>query len=124
MNAFTSPTLGEHVFHLTTAAQSGITYVYTVAVEPMEKEIKEAYGIIVDGIPVITLGHGIQDHPVLTHPFFGTHKVIARLEEVAAWCAANTVNPATYYLSEEGEWGWSRDEGNIDIIYRGLALEH
>jgi hypothetical protein len=95
------------------------------APEILDKEIKKAYGIIADGIPIITLGHGIQNHPVLTHPFFGTQKVIARLEEVAAWCAANNINPATYYLSEEGEWGWTRDNGgNIDIICRGSALEH
>jgi hypothetical protein len=109
MAAATSPTPSDHVLSLTNAA----------TIQPVDKEIKEAYGIIVDGIPIITLGHGIQDHPVLAHSFFGSQKVIARLEEVAAWCATNNINPATYYLSEEGKWGWSRVSGEIDIIYRG-----
>lgn len=36
--------------------------------------------ITVNDIDVITLGHGIQNDPVLTHPFFGTRKVIEHLE--------------------------------------------
>jgi len=124
MKAATSPTPSDHVLSLTDAATLQLTYVYTVAIQPVDKEIKEAYGIIVDGIPIITLGHGIQDHPVLAHSFFGSQMVIERLEDVAAWCAANNINPATYYLSEEGKWGWSRVNGEIDIIYRGPALGH
>jgi hypothetical protein len=39
----------------------------------------------VSGIDVITLGHGLNEDPVLKHPFFGTDKVVNQLKTHQSW---------------------------------------
>jgi hypothetical protein len=39
----------------------------------------------INGIDIITLGHGIENDPVLKHPFFGTQEVINHLKTHPGW---------------------------------------
>ena len=57
----------------------GLAHVYSIAVAG-------GYGFVVDGVPAITLGHGVEGHAVLSHPFYGTPRVLA---DVEAWVRAN-----------------------------------
>ena len=43
------------------------------------------YQMTVSSMNVVTLGHGIEDDPVLKHPFFGTNKVIDHLKKNSGW---------------------------------------
>jgi hypothetical protein len=40
--------------------------------------------VVIDGIQVITLGHGIQNDPVASHDYFGTDKVLDDLAQLAS----------------------------------------
>jgi hypothetical protein len=45
--------------------------------------VRGGVDVIVNGVPCITLGHGIQNDPVATHAFLGTNAVIENLERLA-----------------------------------------
>ena len=55
--------------------QNYIGYIYNIAVE-------NGSDIVIGSIPVITLGHGIKNDEVAEHPYFGTDKVIADLNNI------------------------------------------
>ncbi len=98
-------------------------YVYSVAVEGEGEGAGEGglhYGLLVDGTPVITLGHGVANHAVLTHPFYGTRAVLAAVEGVAAWCAGRGIDYRGFALGE-GQWRWDNNEatGVVSIVYCG-----
>ncbi len=52
-------------------------YIYSIAIDSADVSIR------INDIEVITLGHGIQNDPVATHPFFGTHKIFDVLFKLA-----------------------------------------
>ena len=42
--------------------------------------------VVIDGIPAVTLGHGIENDPVAAHPFFGSKDAIKRnLSQMKGW---------------------------------------
>lgn len=61
--------------------------------EPLKVYCDEVYNFVLDshhimtisGYDVVTLGHGISDDPVLSHPFFGTQRVIDNLKTDQGW---------------------------------------
>ena len=105
-------------------------YVYSVAIEAVEGSSGSAsasaapYGLIVDGVPVITLGHGVTGHAVLSHAFYGTPAVLRALERVQAWCQARGIAYDTFALGE-GQWRWNNNEatGAVSIVYCGRPEE-
>jgi uncharacterized protein YegL len=46
---------------------------------------KRGKEVIIDGIKCITMGHGIENDSVATHPFFGTEEVVKCLEKCKGW---------------------------------------
>lgn len=44
-----------------------------------------------EGLRVVTLGHGIQNDPVASHPFFGTERVVRDLERIKGWEQGNVL---------------------------------
>ena len=56
-----------------------VDYVYSIAIDsPTAQE----YGVIIDNIACITLGHNIMDDPILTHDYYGTRRVLYDLDEI------------------------------------------
>ncbi len=53
--------------------------------------VSGASSIMINGIEVIGLGHGICNDPVASHPYFGTSRVIANIYELApdGYCRIN-----------------------------------
>lgn len=41
--------------------------------------------VMIDGYQVLTLGHNIENDPVATHPYFGTHKIVNDLKTLNGW---------------------------------------
>lgn len=87
-----------------------VVYVYSIGVTG-------GYGIIVDDIPVITLGHGILEHKVLAHKYYGTDLVLKEVEMVKAWCADNGKNWDEFAIGE-GDWRWSTNTwtGEVRLV--------
>lgn len=126
---FPANALDDFVVSKETASEyPSATYMYSWAVvgeegSPMDGEY---YGSVVDGIPIITLGHGITEnstlgdgitgHNVLIHPYYGTRKVLQDLERLHAWCANNGIDYNEFAVGE-GQWRWNRDEttGEVSI---------
>jgi hypothetical protein len=52
-----------------------LEYVYSIAID-------HGYGIKIDDIFVITLAHGINDHKILTHDYYGTRCVLDDYDEI------------------------------------------
>ena len=52
-----------------------LQYVYSIAID-------NGYGIKIDDIFVITLAHGINDHKILTHDYYGTRRVLDDYDEI------------------------------------------
>jgi len=46
---------------------------------------KRGKNVIIDGIKCITMGHGIENDSVATHPFFGTEEVVKCLQKCKGW---------------------------------------
>jgi hypothetical protein len=62
-----------------TSTFDNVDYVYSIAIDsPTARE----YGVIIDNIVCITLGHNILDHPILTHDYYGTRRVLDDLDEI------------------------------------------
>ena len=62
-----------------TSTFDNVDYVYSIAIDsPTVRE----YGVIIDNIACITLGHNILDHPVLKHAYYGTRRVLDDLDEI------------------------------------------
>jgi hypothetical protein len=111
----------EHVASAGVAAMyPSARYVYSVAVRC--EGAGAAYGIFVDGVPVITLGHGVAGDAVLSHAFYGTRAVLDALEGVEAWRSARGIAAADFALGE-GAWAWHNNEatGEVRIVYCGPA---
>lgn len=53
-------------------AESDAYSVFNIILEDGER----SHPIMMNGVPVITLGHGIKDDPVLHHGYFGTERVV------------------------------------------------
>lgn len=47
--------------------------------------LKNRQPMIINSIPVVTLGHGVSEDAVLSHPFYGTSKVIDCLRSMRGW---------------------------------------
>jgi hypothetical protein len=62
-----------------TATFDNVDYVYSIAID---SPTNEEYGIIIDNINCITLAHGITDHPILTHNYYGTRRVLDDYDEI------------------------------------------
>jgi len=54
--------------------------VYTYVVESGCVANKFASSALINGVPTAMLGHGVENMPCLSHPFFGTMAVIHALE--------------------------------------------
>jgi hypothetical protein len=63
-----------------TATFDNVDYVYSIAID---SPTNEEYGIIIDNINCITLAHGITDHPLLTHDYYGTRRVLDDYDEIS-----------------------------------------
>jgi hypothetical protein len=86
-----------------TTAMCGLSLVYSFAVRGQNN----AHGMQVDDVFVATLGHGVSNDPVLSHPFYGTNKVLDAI--------SNMYNTAFEKYQPEpiigsGIWYWSYDE--------------
>jgi hypothetical protein len=63
--------------------------------------------ITINGLHCITLGHGVVDHPVLSHPFFGTQAVISSLRRL----------PITEAGRIHAKYGFLRDASGLVCDY-------
>jgi hypothetical protein len=48
-----------------------VPFVYSVMLEAVTGAAPSSHGMIVDGVAVASLGHGVTTDPVLAHPFYG-----------------------------------------------------
>jgi hypothetical protein len=83
---------------------SSVSPVVTQAVDYLYNVVLSRQHVItINGLHCITLGHGINHHPVLSHPFFGTQAVIQALRRLP--------------VAEDGrihaEFGFVRDESGL-----------
>jgi hypothetical protein len=87
-----------------------VVYVYSIGVTG-------GYGIIVDDIPVITLGHGVLEHRVLAHRYYGTDLVLKEVEAVKTWCSDNGKNWDEFAIGE-GDWRWTTNTwtGEVHLV--------
>lgn len=95
-----------------TTAMCGLNIVFSFAVRAIGDSKSKLHGMVVDGITVATLGHGVEGDDVLSHSFYGTQKVIdaiRNMREIAAKEGDN--NP----IVGNGVWFWAYDEKGIPI---------
>ena len=78
-------------------------YVYSISIVLETNPCQTSYGIFVNSIPVITLGHGVINDKVLSHPYYGTCKVLDDLDRVEAWRAAKKI-PFEEFALGESPW--------------------
>ena len=124
----------EHVRSAGTAAMYGLKHVYSLALRADAEHVPPAtakttttnttspsttlsssmpspYGVIVDGTPAITLGHGVQGHPILSHAYYSSRRVLEDAEAVEAWCVAHGGTPGIADIGSGAgaAWGWGID---------------
>ena len=95
-----------------TTAMCGLNIVYSFAVRAIGDSKSKLHGMVVDGIPVATLGHDVMGDEVLSHSFYGTQKVIdaiRNMREIAA--KESDFDP----IVGNGVWFWAYDEKGIPI---------
>ena len=95
-----------------TTAMCGLDIVYSFAVRAIGDSKSKLHGMVVDGIPVATLGHDVTDDEVLSHSFYGTQKVIdaiRNMREIAA--AEGDFDP----IVGKGVWFWAYDEKGVPV---------
>ena len=73
--------LGDHTE--ATAAAASISMVVNFVLE-------RSHVLMVDGLPCVTLGHGLAD-PVVAHPFWGTAAVVDALRRCDGWDSGRVV---------------------------------
>ena len=95
-----------------TTAMCGLDIVYSFAVRAIGDSKSKLHGMVVDGIPVATLGHDVTDDEVLSHSFYGTQKVIDAISNMRKIAAAEgDFNP----IVGNGVWEWAYDEKGIPV---------
>eukprot|EP01063_Lacrimia_lanifica_P024055 TRINITY_DN32024_c0_g1_i1.p1 TRINITY_DN32024_c0_g1~~TRINITY_DN32024_c0_g1_i1.p1 ORF type:complete len:767 (+),score=281.16 TRINITY_DN32024_c0_g1_i1:65-2365(+) len=69
-----------------TAADLGEAFIYDFV-------LAEGHTVMVDGVPCVTLGHGLTEDDVVAHEYFGTQRVVDDLATLPGW-AEGTVTLA------------------------------
>ena len=60
--------------------------VYSYLVESGCVANKFASSALINGVPTAMLGHGVDNIPCLSHPFFGTKAVVEALQQCPGYC--------------------------------------
>ena len=95
-----------------TTAMCGLDIVYSFAVRAIGDSKSKLHGMVVDGITVATLGHGVEGDEVLSHSFYGTQKVIDAISNMYKIAAEEGDNDP---IVGNGVWFWAYDEKGIPI---------
>jgi hypothetical protein len=90
-----------------TTAVCGLSIVYSFAVRAIISGTARIHGMVVDGIPVATLGHGVTGDEVLSHTFYGTHRVIDAIRNMRENSAKDGLDDP---IVGDGPWCWVYDE--------------
>lgn len=53
--------------------------------------LQDGCTVTINGVPCISLGHGLTDNDVVKHPYFGTDLVIQDLTQLAGWDKGHVV---------------------------------